>query len=477
MANLFERHGVSPIKTKSSSFRAPLELESDLMKLIRADRSVMSPSLEDAVRSPLSCLMVHLELLSQPQGFSTYMLSSSRRDISAVMQLDGAALEALNILPTKSTSTSTGEKKTSDTPTTNASLFQVLNKGKTAMGKRVLDRWIRLPLLDVAKIKQRQDLVALFLEQAQVRMELLDEVLKFVPDLDKLAVLLQDRSTKVKLSDLVLIYDTVSTQLPSLVQILESVVTNVDHHSNDALSQYLSQLRQIQDDIVGYTQLMEEVVDFDARSTSGILVVNPKHDSELLRIRQETSRVESDISHAYDDAKDLLKDHTLSSEIKLERDTVRGYVLRVTKKKDESTLSKVKSIIICQVLANGVHFTTPSLKSAARTWKDLTTEYEERQTDLIRSAVEVAQTYVPVLEMMSMSIGELDVLLGFAHVAGVQEYCRPTIVEDSESHDIQIKEARHPCLELQDSVQFIPNDCTSIGCFAHIYIYMLFIHL
>jgi DNA mismatch repair protein MSH2 len=62
------------------------------------------------------------------------------------------------------------------------------------------------------------------------------------------------------------------------------------------------------------------------------------------------------------------------------------------------------------------------------------------------------------LEATSSIVSELDVLLGFAHAAchAGTGYCRPEMVEKGDT--VFLTKSRHPCVELQDHVNFIPND-------------------
>ena len=65
------------------------------------------------------------------------------------------------------------------------------------------------------------------------------------------------------------------------------------------------------------------------------------------------------------------------------------------------------------------------------------------------------------MEKASYIISELDVLCSFAFVASQnpQGYCRPIMTDGTEGrkHGIKLTNARHPCVELQEGIDFIPN--------------------
>lgn len=74
--------------------------------------------------------------------------------------------------------------------------------------------------------------------------------------------------------------------------------------------------------------------------------------------------------------------------------------------------------------------------------------------------VSVAQTFVEVWEGVASLIADLDVLAGFADLAAQcgKTYSRPTVTP-ADSGEISLQACRHPCVEAQDGVDFISNDC------------------
>ena len=73
---------------------------------------------------------------------------------------------------------------------------------------------------------------------------------------------------------------------------------------------------------------------------------------------------------------------------------------------------------------------------------------------------EVAKTYVPVWELVAELLAELDVLASFADVAtsSPAPFVQPEMLP-ADAGEIKLVQSRHPCLELQDGVDIIPNDC------------------
>lgn len=117
------------------------------------------------------------------------------------------------------------------------------------------------------------------------------------------------------------------------------------------------------------------------------------------------------------------------------------------------------------------------------------------QAELVAKAVEIARTYLPVIEAANAVLAELDAYNGCVHtranlarrrlpqalgshtppilsvptacsttcsmamaaVSAPGSYCKPKLSEAGVG-DTVIKEARHPVLEVQDDMSFIPND-------------------
>lgn len=100
--------------------------------------------------------------------------------------------------------------------------------------------------------------------------------------------------------------------------------------------------------------------------------------------------------------------------------------------------------------------------SLSASYQNLDAQYRKLQLDLVRNAVTVARSYLPLLENACSVIAELDVLLSFATVAALSAstYCRPTLHPlGSASRHISLSNARHPCMELLEDLNdgFIPN--------------------
>ena len=140
-----------------------------------------------------------------------------------------------------------------------------------------------------------------------------------------------------------------------------------------------------------------------------------------------------------------------------------GHCFKVTRK-DEKDLrsSKVKYFPV-DTRKDGVKFKTVELKNLGEEYEACCSEYEAKQSELVSSLLSIVVGYEPALVEVSELITELDVICSLAQVfaTSARPYVRPIITPMGEGNII-LKGARHPCLEVQDSVQYIPNDASFI---------------
>ena len=146
----------------------------------------------------------------------------------------------------------------------------------------------------------------------------------------------------------------------------------------------------------------------------------------------------------------------------LEQHRVHGWCFRLTRNEAGSIRSK-KGYQECSTQKNGVYFTTNSLLGLRREFDQLSDTYNRTQSGLVNEVVQVAASYCPVIERLAGVLAHLDVIVAFAHVSvhAPTAYVRPKMHPRGQGNTI-LKEARHPCMEMQDDVSFITNDVSLV---------------
>jgi DNA mismatch repair ATPase MutS len=304
------------------------------------------------------------------------------------------------------------------------------------MGERMLEQWLRQPLVDHAQIARRHDIVGLLVSAASERDALRDGALKGMPDLDRIASGLRQR--RAKLLDVYKLYVFTSQTVPALVEALGALVSTAsdgeDSGAVEALtSQLADPLREAQGNFSGFNRMVDAVLDLESVPD---IYIRPEYDEqlagardELEAARREVFRLHEELNEQFCGANDKQFDRNTEKErwpVKLDIGSARGslsadgnscYYLRLPKAPDENKLKKTfgaDELQIISYLKNGVHFTTRTLAEAADAFADAQRLHDAQQQDLTTKVVATAATFMPVIEQAARIISELDVFLSFA---------------------------------------------------------------
>ena len=92
--------------------------------------------------------------------------------------------------------------------------------------------------------------------------------------------------------------------------------------------------------------------------------------------------------------------------------------------------------------------------------QDVKRRYEDQQKSVVAEVMDVALGYTEPLLHLGRCISRLDcvVAMAVAAVAAPTQYVRPKILQSSAKRELAFSQLRHPIVELQDSVNYIPND-------------------
>ncbi|KAF8630234.1 hypothetical protein AX15_003036 [Amanita polypyramis BW_CC] len=445
LRTVLERCGVVITERKPSEFSGKSTAE-NLSRLLNpvhlqssVDSSLSIPQLSlPNAPSALGALISYLSLLSDPYNHEAYRLRT--HDLAQYMRLDASALKALNL----------SEPGNNEATSRNTTLFGLLNKCKTAQGTRLLGAWLRQPLVNRHEIKKRLDLVEIFVNDSNSRQCLQDNYMKLLPDLQRLSK--RFRRSVSSLEDVVRVYQVV-LKLPGMTETLEN--TQCENESIQLLEYtYLEPLRECRNGLEKYGDMVEQTLDLNELDNHNY-IIKPDYDPKLRELSKKIAQVRDGLDEEHAEVgRDL--DLELDKKLHLENNQVYGYSFRLTKN-DAKSLSK--KYIELGTNKSGVFFTTKRLKSLAEEFKELSQSYTRTQAGLVKEVVNIAATYTPVLESLDCVIADLDVILSFAHVSAnaPEPYVKPQ-VHDKGYGSLMLKDARHPCLEVQEEIHFIPND-------------------
>lgn len=318
-----------------------------------------------------------------------------------------------------------------------STLISVIDQTKTAMGARLLVKWLLNPLAHIKPIKLRLDAVEEFFNHHDTRLKV-REILKQVGDLERLSSKISTGRANAR--DLNALKATLK-RVPEINSALE----NSEAEYILKIRQHLKELPEIVDEIE------RAIVDNPPLITSEGGLIKEGYHAELDHLREITFSGKDWIAML----QSTERERTGIPSLKVNYNKVFGYYLEVTK----PHLSKVpEDYIRKQTLVNAERFITPELKEYEEQIlgaQEKIVELEYRLFDQIRQLV--AQK-VSVIQENAALIAQLDCLTNLAEVAYLHNYSKPEILNNND--EIIIKDSRHPVVErlLPPGESFVPND-------------------
>ncbi len=315
------------------------------------------------------------------------------------------------------------------------SLLWVLDKTKTAMGKRLMKFWVEHPLMNAATILKRQSAVEELVNDTVSRLDLTAGLVGIF-DIERLMTKIVYGSANAR--ELRSLCQAV-TNLPGLKASLEPFKTNM--------------LRQLYKDIDTLEDI-HELID------TAIVDDPPFSVREGGLIKEGYSAPLDEIKRDMTDSTSLLarieaeqKEKTGIPKLKVGYNRVFGYYIEVT----NSYKNLVPDTYIRkQTLTNCERYITPELKELESRILGAKDRSVAIEYELFNSVREEVALNLDRIERTAKAIAQLDVLVSLANVAADNRYTRPEI---SQSSVIRLKDSRHPVVEalLSDSL-FVPND-------------------
>ncbi|MCI1692881.1 DNA mismatch repair protein MutS [Aneurinibacillus aneurinilyticus] len=322
------------------------------------------------------------------------------------------------------------------------SLLWLLDQTVTAMGGRLLRRWIDKPLLSKAEIERRQEAVQALLDGWLARDELRTS-LKEVYDLERLAGRIAYGTASPR--DLVQLKSSLQS-IPMLKRTLRELAG-----SSEALRDVAGRLDHCPDII---NMIDTGIVDDPPIVIKeGGLIKEGYHDY-LDKLRTASREGKQWIAGLEQQERQV----TGIRSLKVGYNKVFGYYIEVTKANlaalPEGRYERK------QTLANAERFITPELKEK----EALILEAEEKRSELeYQLFVEIRERIahqVKRLQTLAVQVATVDVLQSFATVAQDNRYVKPEILVDG---PLVIRDGRHPVVEaVLRGEPFVPND-TELG--------------
>lgn len=317
------------------------------------------------------------------------------------------------------------------------SLIWLLDKTKTAMGKRLLRYWLEHPLLNIGTILNRQSAIADLVDDTVQRIEITESLIGIF-DIERLM-------TKI-------VYGNANArELRSLCGAFENLpqIKNLISKFDSSLMRKLTEdIDPLEDIYQLIDTAIEEEPPFSVREGG---LIKEGYNEELDAVRSDMNNSTSLLAQIELEQ----KEKTGIPKLKVGYNRVFGYYIEVT----NSYKDKVpEEYIRKQTLTNCERYITQELKDLEGRIlgaKDRSFGMEYAIFDEIRKVV---ANNLDRIEKTAKAIATLDVLTSLANVASDNNYTRPEV---NQSSKIILKDSRHPVVEaLLSGAPFVPNDVT-----------------
>ncbi|MFC1916952.1 DNA mismatch repair protein MutS [Chloroflexota bacterium] len=312
------------------------------------------------------------------------------------------------------------------------SLLSIIDLTKTAMGGRLLKRWLGQPLLDITELVKRQDAITWFHDNTLAR----NQVISLLGDMADVERLINRvRGDIATPRELVTLRRSLEV-IPRMKQVLDD--SPIDWLKNE--------LKPRQDvvDLIG-----EAIADEPPSSLGEGDVIRQGFSEELDKLRLVSKNAKQYLANLERQE----RDRTGIKSLKVGYNRVFGYYLEVS----NSNLSQVpQEYIRKQTLVGGERFFTPELKEYESLILNARDRISELEADILHRVCRQVATASERILAVADALANIDVFSSLAEVAVRYSYVRPELTTDNE---IVISEGRHPVVErsLTDS-SFVPND-------------------
>ena len=314
------------------------------------------------------------------------------------------------------------------------SLLGILDRTVTAMGKRLLRKWLNQPLLEINRLSARLDAVEALVSGDIMRDEIA-AALKQVADVERLTNRIG--MGKAGPRELIGLKDALAI-IPRLSELIADL---------DSLSAVAERL----DPCEPVLSLIASAITDEPPATLNAIGV----------IREGYSRELDEILHSSQDARDWianLESHerrrTGIASIKVSFNKVFGYYIEVT----NAHADKVPDDYVRkQTLVNAERYITPELKEYESRVLNAEEEILSTERAIFSDLCGQIASHREALLTTALAIAHLDVFLSLAAVAVREGYARPQLTEDN---ILEIEAGRHPVVEklLESSTRYVAND-------------------
>jgi DNA mismatch repair protein MutS len=389
--------------------------------------------------SAAGALVGYLELTQKGKLPKLRPLSRSAPEMH--MSIDGATRRNLELVETLS-------------GTRAGSLLGIIDRTLSSAGARELTNRLSAPLKDVAEISSRQDAVALFVAQADLRTNI-REILRRAPDIARaLARLALQRGNPRDLGAL--------REGIRMARVVRECLAALDDPLKPAAGEVERARVALTNGVADASALGEKlerllVAEPPAHGRDGGFVAAGAHGAldEARSLRDESRRVIAGLEAHY-------RSESGIGALRIRHNGVLGYFIELTPANaDKLATSRTRDMFRHrQTIGSAVRFTTDELSTLASRISEAADRALAIERELFDSLADEAARNSDALLAIANAVAVLDVATALAELAASQRYVRPKV---DDSLAFEIRRGRHPVVETAlahaGSSSFVPNDC------------------
>lgn len=314
-------------------------------------------------------------------------------------------------------------------------LYDVLDFTKTAMGSRLLRKWLEYPLLSPKKINDRLNAVANLVSDFSLRNNLREQ-LKEIYDFERLLTRMEVGTANAR--DM--------NALKSSLYVLPAIKKSLAKATAKLLVNIHQKISTYDDLVVLIDKAIVEDPSFSIREGG---FIKDGYNQELDEYRNIAKNSKRLLQQMEEDE----KNKTGIKSLKIGYNKVFGYYIEV---RHSSTEMVPENYIRKQTLANAERYITPELKEFETKILGAQEKIVQLEYNLFTELRDILKTKISSIQNTAHEIAILDVLVSLAQAGDEYNYIRPKLLDDGTIH---IKDGRHPLVErILNRDLFVPND-------------------
>lgn len=339
----------------------------------------------------------------------------------------------LNIIPTNSSNSSNCNK----------SLFDIIQKTSTNMGKRLLKYRIMNPITNIDELNKRYDMIDFFAKTGKINE--IEKILNEIIDIERLhrKISLQ-MLHPYEFLNLSYSYDNINKLL--------KLVGNYEISDNTVL--LFNEFRKKYEDIFD----MKEIGKYGLLNI-GNSFFKKGNFTEIDKIQDEIDTINLFFTKECDVLSNLIEPG--SDFVKLENNEREGYFFYCTKKRADILLTKTNKYEVKKYNGSNVKLSNQTLIDYSDKLLALKDEIKNiTKEQYLKNLIQFHNEYGDVLEQITKFIALIDVIKCSVKCAKIYKYNRPEIKDENNNKSYFTAEnIRHPIIEIiNEELNYISND-------------------